>query len=79
MAARRLLTTITVDYSLSCAHEQKAHGGAVDRRGQQNAVFAMPYQTIRSIIKEVSDLAIFVQTTDTNIALPLLRIRARGN
>jgi hypothetical protein len=24
---------------LSCAHEQKAHGGAVDRRGQQNAAF----------------------------------------
>jgi hypothetical protein len=25
----------------SCAHEQKAHGGAVDRRGEQNAVFTM--------------------------------------
>ena len=40
-AARRLLTTITVDYSLSCAHEQKAHGGAVDGHVQQNAIFTM--------------------------------------
>jgi hypothetical protein len=25
---------------LGCAHEQKAHGGAVDRRGNKNAAFA---------------------------------------
>jgi hypothetical protein len=34
------------------AHEQKVHGGAVDRRGQQNAVRG-PYPTIRSIMKQV--------------------------
>ena len=45
---------------LSCAHEQKAHGGAVDRHGQQkrNVCDAGgPYQTIRStccVYNEVS-------------------------
>ena len=55
----------TVDYSLSCAHEQKANGGAVDR--PTNCSFCdahWPYQTIRSVSKEVSDLAIFVLITD---------------
>jgi hypothetical protein len=38
---------------LGCTHEQKAHGGAVDRCGQQNTGFVTPYPTIRSIMKQV--------------------------
>jgi hypothetical protein len=35
-----LVDDLYLHLMLGCAHEQKAHGGAVDRRGQQNAVFA---------------------------------------
>ena len=39
------------------AHEQKAQGGAVDRRGQQESRFATlvghTYQTIPSIMEQV--------------------------
>jgi hypothetical protein len=54
-----LLTTFTyynIIIMLGCAHEQKARGGAVDRRGQQNPSVCDargPYQTIRSIMKQV--------------------------
>jgi hypothetical protein len=42
---------------LGCAHERKACGGAVDRRGKQKPGVCDtrgPYQTIRSIMKQVT-------------------------
>ncbi len=35
-----LVDDLYLHLMLGCAHEQKAHGGAIDRSGQQNAVFA---------------------------------------
>jgi hypothetical protein len=72
-----LLTTFTY---LLCAHEQKASGGVVDRRGNKNAAFSSSSNNSKHNGAKISmdllslgsrDLAIFMLTTDKSIALPL--------
>jgi hypothetical protein len=57
-----------LDQMLGYAHEQKARGGAVDRRGQQNPSFCDargPYQTIRSTMKYCFDgFTVFMSRLD---------------
>ena len=55
---------------IGCAYEQKAHGGAVDRCGQQDTVFAMLVGLIKpfEVRKFFDDLDGFVVLTSCSDA-----------